>query len=168
VSKGPRDSIGSGVQDSEDLLLAETDETIVGVPDVEQAEVQVPAPAVPGEAHDVAAVPVLPDRPGEGGVELLPVLGDLVLVREEELGVLLAEMGLQILGPAPHLLTPDQGLAVLEELREIELGILPEREWDVLEERPAVLRHVMDESVQVNDLEREHARVGLCGHRISL
>lgn len=130
------------------VLLARPDQTTAGVPDaLEPAEVQNPLHAAPSEIRDVeVAAPVTPDRPREHQVVVPELLRNLLLVLQEVLGLALAEVGVLLLRPLPHLLAGDVVLATLEEGAELELGGGEGFAGNVFDERPAFLRHVAEES----------------------
>src|SRR3989338_3241730 len=92
------------------LLLARTEETPAGVEvEPKPVEVQAPALAIKEEVSDVPATTrTPPDRSGKNQIELPELFGNLLLVLEEKLGILLAAVGVKLrAGPAHQLLSAD-------------------------------------------------------------
>ena len=106
-------------------LLAQTHQpTARAEPAVEPTEAQAPLAAAPVEVRSAAAAAAAPNSPRKDEVGASPALGDLVLVLKQPLGVLLAEIGVELAGSLFELGARDEALGAEEELNSLEVANL--------------------------------------------
>ena len=128
-------------------LLAGAHQPVEGVPvSPEPEEDQGPPPAVPVEDRNAQATARRPPRRSrEHQIELVPPGRDFLLVPEEVLGLALAEAGVLLLRPSPHLLAGDAAFATLEERDKLEVRRGQGLVRNVLDELPVLPCHVAKE-----------------------